>query len=89
MKLYKKFSELKSKMSSEAQQKANNMAQQFLADLASPTITCKRVIAENLFIQHVGQKSRAEILQLMVDTAGLTSAGAATYYQNFKKKFKK
>ena len=52
----KKFSELKSKMSSEALQKANNMTQQFLADLPLQELRQARHLSQENIAQIMHQK---------------------------------
>lgn len=42
--------------------------------------------AQSVFDQHFPDKSRKEIIQLLVTEVDLTPAGASTYYQNMKKK---
>lgn len=45
----------------------------------------KKAICQELFDLNYGRKSRKQIIQLFVETAGLTPAGASTYYYNCKK----
>jgi hypothetical protein len=45
----------------------------------------KKAICEEIFTVNYGKKSRKEIISLFIDTAGLSKAGANTYYYNCKK----
>lgn len=45
----------------------------------------KKDICEELFGLNYGKKSRKEIINLFIDTAGLSKAGANTYFYNCKK----
>lgn len=45
----------------------------------------KKVICEELFGLNYGKKSRKEIIDLFINTAGLSKAGANTYFYNCKK----
>lgn len=48
-------------------------------------ITSKKAIAAAIFIEmSADKKPRKEIIFSMIERAGLTNAGAATYYNNFK-----
>lgn len=43
----------------------------------------KKADARAIFVKMAGQK-RKEVITAFVDTVGLSTAGASTYYQNFK-----
>lgn len=44
----------------------------------------KMEITTQLFKKYYGKKSRAEIVNIFVDKANLTKAGANTYYEKIK-----
>ncbi len=47
----------------------------------------KRELAQVIFDKHFQQLARKDILVMLIADAGLTKAGANTYFQNMKKKF--
>lgn len=46
----------------------------------------KMAIATDLFKKYDDKKPRAEIIKIFVEKAGLTKAGANTYYEKIKKR---
>ncbi len=52
------------------------------------TNVTKMDIAIDLMTKFYGEKTRKEIIEMLMNEAGLTQAGASTYYYNIKKKYK-
>lgn len=53
--------------------------------VTTPVTTSKASIARSLFVANYGKLARKDVIALFITEAGLTKAGAATYYQNFVK----
>lgn len=56
---------------------------------AKVIVKTKADIAREIMNEHFGKKTRKEIMQMFIADAGLTVAGANTYYANVKKQIEK
>ena len=56
-----------------------------MSDNTTTTPVSKASVAREIFALNFGKVARKDVIALFMSEAGLTKAGAATYYQKFKK----